>query len=80
MAKMRSGPGVRSSSGIAWRGVPLGSSPAALISSERSPFCSASLNVLPMAIASPTDCIDSPRTGGVFRNFSKAKRGIFTTT
>ena len=50
------------------------------ISSPRSPFCSASLKVRPMAITSPTDFICVPRVGLASRNFSKAQRGIFTTT
>ncbi len=77
---MRSGVGVRSSSGSFSRVCPCVSSPAAPISSERIPFCSASLNVRPMAIASPTLCIEKLRRWGVFGNFSKEKRGIFTTT
>jgi hypothetical protein len=32
-----------------------------------------------MAIDSPTDCMERPSVRGVLRNFSKAKRGIFTT-
>jgi hypothetical protein len=43
-------------------------------------FCSASLKVRPMAMASPTDFICVPSTGLVAGNFSKAQRGIFTTT
>ena len=59
---------------------PSAPSPARPISRERIAFWRASLNVLPMAIASPTDFICVPRTGGVDGNFSKAQRGIFTTT
>ena len=77
---MRSGVGVRSSSGSCSRVWPRVSSPATPISSERRPFCSASLNVRPMAIASPTDCMEKLRSCGVFGNFSNEKRGIFTTT
>jgi hypothetical protein len=33
-----------------------------------------------MAMASPTDFICVPSTGLVAGNFSKAQRGIFTTT
>jgi hypothetical protein len=79
-AKMRSGVGVRSIASIFSGAVCRVSRPATPISSERNPFCSASLNVRPMAIASPTDCIEKLRSGVVLRNFSKAKRGIFTTT
>ena len=43
------------------------------------PFCSASLNVRPMDIASPTDFIAVVRVGSAPANFSKAKRGILTT-
>ena len=50
------------------------------ISSERIPFRSASLNVRPMAIASPTDFIWVVRVRSARGNFSNAKRGIFTTT
>jgi hypothetical protein len=31
-------------------------------------------------MTSPTDCIFVPSTGGTPENFSKANRGIFTTT
>jgi len=42
-------------------------------------FCSASLNVRPMAMTSPTDfiCVVSVRSAS--GNFSKAQRGNFTT-
>ena len=43
------------------------------------PFWSASLNVRPIAIASPIDCIFVPSCGGT-GNFSNANRGTFTTT
>ena len=39
-------------------------------------FCSASLKVRPMAMASPTDFICVPRVASAPGNFSKAKRGI----
>jgi hypothetical protein len=47
---------------------------------QRSAFCSASLKVRPIAIASPTDfiCVVSVRSAP--GNFSKAKRGILVTT
>jgi hypothetical protein len=54
--------------------------PVLLVSSPRSPFWSASLKVRPMAITSPTDFICVPRVGLAPGNFSKAQRGIFTTT
>ena len=59
---------------------PLSSKPYESISSERSAFCSDSLKVRPMAIASPTDFIWVVRTSGVWLNFSKVKRGILVTT
>ena len=48
-------------------------------SSERTAFWSASLNVRPIAMTSPTDfiCVVSVRSAS--GNFSKAQRGIFTT-
>ena len=49
-------------------------------SSERRLFCSASPKLRPMAMASPTDFIWVPRVGSAPGNFSKAKRGAFTTT
>ena len=50
------------------------------VSRPRSPFCSASLKVRPMAITSPTDFIWVPRVGWASGNFSNAQRGILTTT
>ena len=45
------------------------------------PCPSASLKVRPIAITSPTDFIvDVERRGSASGNFSKANRGIFTTT
>jgi len=44
------------------------------------PFCSASLKVRPIAITSPTDFIWVPSAGLASLNFSKAQRGILTTT
>jgi hypothetical protein len=49
-------------------------------SRERIAFTNACLNVRPMAIASPTDCIDVCSSPSAPGNFSKAKRGHFTTT
>ena len=49
-------------------------------SSERMPFCSDSGKVLPMAMTSPTDCMEVPSTPEVPGNFSNAQRGIFVTT
>ena len=46
----------------------------------RSPFCSASAKLRPMAIASPTDFMLVVSFAGVPGNFSKVKRGTFTTT
>ena len=53
--------------------------PKRLISRLRSAFCSASLNVRPMAIASPTLFICVVSVGSACGNFSKVKRGILTT-
>ena len=41
---------------------------------------SASLNVRPIAITSPTDFIVDVSLGSASENFSKANRGAFTTT
>ena len=46
----------------------------------RSPFCKASAKERPIAIASPTDFMEVVSVAGVPGNFSKVKRGIFTTT
>ena len=46
----------------------------------RRPFCRASAKERPIAIASPTDFIEVVSSAGVPGNFSKVKRGIFTTT
>ncbi len=54
-------------------------SPACPVSRDRSAFCSASLKVRPMAMASPTDFIWVVRLGSASGNFSKVKRGTFTT-
>ncbi len=54
--------------------------PETPVSRPRSPFCSASLKVRPIAITSPTDFICVPSVGLASLNFSNAQRGIFTTT
>ena len=46
----------------------------------RSPFCRDSAKLRPIAIASPTDFMLVVSSAGVPGNFSKVKRGIFTTT
>ncbi len=50
------------------------------LSSERTPLSSASLNVRPIAITSPTDFIWVPRVGSASLNFSKFHLGILATT
>jgi hypothetical protein len=50
------------------------------VSSPHSAFCSASWNVRPIAITSPTDFICVPSRVSAPLNFSNAKRGTFTTT
>ncbi len=49
-------------------------------SRERSAFSSASPNVRPIPIASPTDFICVPRVVSAPGNFSNANRGTLTTT
>ena len=67
----------KTSSGV----VPASAShPSLRISRPLSPFCSASVKVRPMAIVSPTDFIWIVSVGSAAGNFSKAKRGSFTTT
>lgn len=53
---------------------------APFLSMERIAFCSASAKLRPRDMASPTDFMVVVRTGSADGNFSKAKRGIFTTT
>ena len=53
---------------------------ASLDSSERSAFCSASVKLRPIAIASPTDFMCVVSVGSAAGNFSNANRGTFTTT
>ena len=57
-----------------------GSRPDSPVSVERSPFCSASAKLRPIAMASPTDFMAVESRAGVPGNFSKVKRGILTTT
>ena len=54
--------------------------PLTPVSRPRRPLCRASLKVRPIAMTSPTDFIWVPRAGLASLNFSKAQRGIFTTT
>ena len=56
------------------------SRPERPVSRLRSPFCRASAKLRPIAIASPTDFMEVVSVAGVPGNFSKVKRGIFTTT
>lgn len=49
-------------------------------SSERSAFWNASVKLRPMAMASPTDFMVVVSVESALGNFSKAKRGAFTTT
>ena len=49
-------------------------------SSERSAFCSASVKLRPIAIASPTDFMVVVRVASAAGNFSNANRGTLTTT
>ena len=53
---------------------------ASVLSSERSAFCSASVKLRPIAIASPTDFMCVVSVGSAAGNFSNANRGTFTTT
>jgi hypothetical protein len=54
--------------------------PAALVSIDRIALPSASVNVRPRLIASPTDFIVVVSSVSAPGNFSNANRGIFTTT
>ena len=51
-----------------------------MLSSERSAFCSASVKLRPIAIASPTDFMCVVSVGSAPGNFSNANRGTLTTT
>ena len=53
---------------------------ASRLSSERSAFCSASVKLRPIAIASPTLFMWVVSVGSAPGNFSNANRGTFTTT
>ena len=53
---------------------------ASLFSRERSAFCSASVKLRPIAIASPTDFMWVVNVGSAAGNFSNANRGTLTTT
>ena len=53
---------------------------APFFSRERSAFCSASVKLRPIDIASPTDFIVVVSVGSAAGNFSNAKRGTLTTT
>ena len=76
ISRRRRSPGLRSGSSGSRRN----SSPLDPISSERIPLRNASLNVRPIAIASPTDFICVVRVGSAFGNFSNVQRGTLTTT
>ena len=52
----------------------------ASLSSERSAFCSASVKLRPIAIASPTLFMCVVSVGSAAGNFSNANRGTLTTT
>ena len=52
----------------------------ASFSNARHALPSASLNVRPIAMTSPTDFIVDVSSGSAPGNFSNANRGIFTTT
>ena len=58
----------------------LQSNRAFLSSRLRSAFCSASVKLRPIAIASPTDFMCVVSVGSAAGNFSNANRGTFTTT
>ena len=53
---------------------------ASRLSRERNAFCSASVKLRPIAIASPTDFMCVVSVGSAPGNFSNANRGTFTTT
>jgi hypothetical protein len=54
--------------------------PAAVVSTDRSAFCSAEPKLRPSAIASPTDFIVVVSSESAAGNFSNANRGTLTTT
>jgi hypothetical protein len=80
----RSGRGVAraawNASALPSPGVATSSRPESPVSMLLSPFCKASAKERPIAIASPTDFMEVVSVAGVPGNFSKVKRGIFTTT
>ena len=61
-------------------GAATSSSPEKPVSMLRRPFCNASAKLRPIDIASPTDFMLVDSSAGVPGNFSKVKRGSFTTT
>ncbi len=77
---MRSGRGVANFSRSSESGVSDGARHGVLGSSDRIPFCSASLKVRPIAMTSPTDFICVPRVLSAPGNFSNCHFGILTTT
>ncbi|MBS1264250.1 MAG: hypothetical protein MAG471_00066 [Acidimicrobiaceae bacterium] len=72
----------RASSSIWSRAASAGSAlrPNLPFSRDRMPFWSDSGKVRPIAMTSPTDCMDVPRTPVVPGNFSNAHLGILVTT
>jgi hypothetical protein len=79
--RARSGFGVASAvRSVVWSVMPRSSSPAKPVSSPRRPFWKASAKLRPIAMVSPTDFMEVVSVAGVPGNFSKVKRGIFTTT
>ena len=78
--QMRSEPGSPSSFSMTSRSVVIWFRPSTPISRPRMAFCSACWKVRPMAMTSPTDFIWVVRRLSACGNFSKAKRGILTTT
>ncbi len=61
-------------------GSPTQLNPASFFSSDRRAFCSASVKLRPMAIASPTLFMCVVSSWLACGNFSKANRGALTTT
>jgi hypothetical protein len=88
IVKIRSTPGVIKPFFISWREILRVSrasfmsapNPARPVSRLRIAFWIASLKVRPMLMASPTDFICVVSTGFAPGNFSKAQRGVLTTT
>lgn len=69
----------RSSSALS-PGSPVKANCEPFFSSERSAFCSASVKLRPIAMASPTDFMVVVSVESAEGNFSKANRGALTTT